>query len=391
MQNLAIEVLDLDEVLGEDTNPSEDKLVEKKEEKSLSSTAIPSLDDILEDEVSEELKEKVIDEEGEEKTIVKKPKEKVVKKEEVKEEAPKTNSDTAVEVKSLVEYFINEGVWQDFEGREDIEDSEWNNELFKKIQDWQVKTKAEELYENEVGRGGDVAKEIIEYVKNGGNPKDISKIFQEQVDIEQVDTSTEDGQTYIIKEYYERLGWKPEKINRSIERLKDEGSEAFKQEADDFKEQILQAVQEERQESLAAQKQRYAQRQAYLEEFNTQVRETIFKDFEDLNDRERKEVYKFLATPSYKDEDGNTYTALQMKYQEIQKDPKKYAKFVKVLFQFDDLEKKIEKKIQTKEANKTISFLKKNSDTGSRATEDVDIGRGDSKPKSKSPFGSINI
>ena len=390
MQNLAIEVLDLDEVLGEDTNPSEDKPVEKKEEKSLDSTAIPNLDDIFEDEVPEELKEKVIDEEGEEKTVVKKPKDKVVKKEEVAEEA-KSNTDTAVDTKTLVEYFINEGIWQDFEGREDIEDSEWNNDLFKKIQKWQNETKAEELYESRVGRGGDTAKDIIEYVSNGGNPKDISKLFQEQVDIEQVDTSTEEGQTFIIKEYYERLGWKPEKINRNIERLKDEGAEVFKQEADDFKEQIIQAVQEERQESLAAQKQRYAQRQAYLEEFNTQVKETIFKEFEDLNDREKKEVYKFLVTPSHKDDEGNTYTALQMKYQEIQKDPKKYAKFVKVLFQFDDLEKKIEKKIHTKEATKTISFLKKNSDTGSRATEDVDLGRGDFKPKSKSPWGSINI
>ena len=390
MQNLAIEVLDLDEILEDKIpNQPEDKSVEKKEE-TPKATDIPSLDDLLVEETPDEEKEKIIDEEGDEKVV---KKEKPVKKQEKPVENKKEEpSESSVEVKSLVDYFISQGIWQDFEGREDIEDSEWNDELFKKIQDWQVKTKAEELYENEVGRGGETAKEIIEFVKNGGNPKEISKLFQEQVDIENIDTSTEDGQTLIIKEYYERLGWKPEKINRYIERLKDDGAESFKAEAEDFKDQILKAVQDERKEVLKQQEQRYAQRQAYLEEFNTQVKETIFKDFEDLNDRERKEVFKFLSTPAFKDEEGNTYTALQVKYQEIQKDPKKYAKFVKLLFQFDDLEKSIEKKVQTKEVTKIASFLKKNqSNLGNRSSEDVDLGRGDFKPKTNSPFKSINI
>jgi predicted nucleic acid-binding protein len=61
---------------------------------------------------------------------------------------------------------------------------------------------------------------ISDYIENGGDPRKISKLFDEKESLTKIDIATEAGQIKMIKAYYEGvLGWSKDKVNSKIDRL----------------------------------------------------------------------------------------------------------------------------------------------------------------------------
>ena len=86
------------------------------------------------------------------------------------------------------------------------------------------------------------------------------------------------------------------------------------------------------------------------------VRENIYKD-DSLADREKKELDKFIYDYKFQDEYGNKYSEFMLEMNKINQDPKKYAKFLKFVKNFDSFE---DKKVTEKEVTKKqYEFLKK--------------------------------
>ena len=169
-----------------------------------------------------------------------------------------------------------------------------------------------------------------------------------------------------VKEYYESIGWKPEKIKKHIERLKDDTE--LKEEADDCKTKLVEAIKEEREAMLKEQEAVAEDRRIRVERFNKAVREAIYKD-EDAADREKKELDKFVYDYKYQDKQGNKFSEFMVKMNEINSDPKKYAKFLKFVQNIDTYEDKDTTK--KKETAKSFSFFKKGSNPleGAQTTE----------------------
>lgn len=254
--------------------------------------------------------------------------------------------------KSLTDYFITKGIFSDFEGREDLEYTEEN---FQAILEYQVKNAVHESLSEERSQFGSNANQLIDYLKDGGTVEDFTANYTQQLEIASLDTSEESGQEKAIKEYYKSIDWSDTKIRKHIERLKDSGTEDFKEEADDCKSKLVSAIEEERAEMVKQQAQIAEENKFRVESFNKAIRTSIFSDSASA-DRDKKELDKFYFTPTKQDSQGNKYTDFMIKRNEIFADPKKFSKYIKFIKNFDEFE---DKKVAEKEEKKaTFQFLK---------------------------------
>lgn len=257
-----------------------------------------------------------------------------------------------VDYKAFADFLIETEVWKDFEGREDIE---YNEETFQALWKAQADNTAREYLTEERSQFGDAANQLIDYLKHGGTVDDFVANYTQQLDVASLDTSDTDGQERAIKEYYKSLDWSDTKIKRHIERLKDSGESDFKEEADDCKSKLVEAIEAEREEMIKEQEAIAQDRKLRAEAFNKAVRDSIYKD-STLAEREKKDLDRFIYDYKYQDNQGNRYSEFMVRMNEINQDPKKYQKFIKFVKNIDSFE---DKKVAEKEAaKKTFSFLK---------------------------------
>lgn len=270
-------------------------------------------------------------------------------KEEIKEEI----SSDKVDYKQLAEFFIEKGIWADFEGKEELEFTE---EIFQQVAEGQAKAQVENFLKQEKAQFGETASQLIDFLNSGGKVDDFLSNYNQEVDIVSLDISEEDGQEKVLKEYFKSLDYPETKIKKQIERLKDEGEDSFKEEAEFAKEKLVKAIQEERDEIIESQKGYAEERRLQIQNFNKKIVDEIYSDSLSLADREKKELESFFSKPSKSDKQGNTYTEFALKRNDIYNDPKKFAKYIKFIKYFDDMEDK--KTIEKETTIKKFNFLK---------------------------------
>ena len=284
------------------------------------------------------------------------------KSSEGEDEEEENLSSEKVDYKAFADYFVETGIWKDFEGREDIEYSEETFQAFWKAQ---ADNTVREYLTEERSQFGDAANQLIDYLKTGGTVDDFVANYTQQLEVSSLDISDESGQEKAIKEYYRSLDWSDTKIKKHIERLKDSGESDFKEEAEDCKNKLVEAIEAEREEMLSEQEAINQDRKLRAEAFNKAVRNEIYKDA-DLADREKKELDKFIYEYKFQDNQGNKYSEFMVRMNEINQDPRKYQKFLKFVKNIDAFESKKVAEKQT--AKSTFNFLKKGSNPLEGAT-----------------------
>lgn len=277
------------------------------------------------------------------------------KKSSKEDEKEENLSSDKVDYKAFADYFVETGIWKDFEGREEVE---YTEETFQALWKAQADNTVREYLTEERSQFGDAANQLIDYLKTGGTVDDFVGNYTQQLDIASIDVSDETGQEKVIKEYYKSIDWSDTKIKKHIERLKDSGESDFKEEAEDCKTKLVEAIEDEREEMLREQEVINQDRKLRVEAFNKAVRNEIYKDA-DLADREKKELDRFIYEYKYQDNQGNKYSEFMVKMNEINQDPKKYQKFLKFVKNIDAFESKKVAEKQT--AKSTFNFLKKGS------------------------------
>lgn len=266
----------------------------------------------------------------------------------VVEEDKKVTPDK-VDYNQLKDYFVETGVWSEWEG---WEDTDLDEETFKKLTEAQAENKAKTYIEEEVSQFGETASQLMTYLKAGGNVETFLENHNQQLDIASIDISEEDGQEKVISTFYESIGKSKDWIKKQINRLKDEGEESFKEEAEDCKSKLKEELDSQREELIKEQVAVQKERQLQVEAFNKSIRAAIYSD-KDLVDREQKELDKFLFDHKFVDDNGNKYSEFYKKFIEVQQDPKKYQKLVKFIKDIDNFENKevTAKKVKSKVYN----------------------------------------
>lgn len=294
------------------------------------------------------------------------------KKEEIKEEEKSTPDDIKGVLKNTVNYLIESGLWNDFEGREEIE---FDEKTYSELAAAQQTAKASELFDELLDSTGDYGKAIITHIKNGGNPEDVIDIFKEQKEVQTIDTKTDEGKLELIGKYYsEVVGWKPERIKRHLKGLLDSTEEGeLDTEVSDIQERYDEYYQKQLQEVNKQQEETKAAELRKQEAFKTNIKDTISKR-EDLTSTEKKVLEKSILDFRHKLPNGTVVNDFYVKFAQMQSDPKQYVDLVQFVTDRKAYDAKIVRNLKTETNSKAFNFVKGNNavkKTGSPHTENV--------------------
>lgn len=346
---------DEDDVQEEEAKSKKKAVPNKKQQAAVPQPQSNDIEDIDLDELDEQEPAEEDDEEEEEDDKAKKGTKRSEKAEAPKEEEASEQGDVKSVLKSTVDYLIQSGQWQDFEGREELDIDE---ETYAKLVSEQDRLRVTGMFEELVDSTGPFGKAIIEFVKNGGNPDEIIDLFKEQKQIESIKTDSPEGQKELIKHYYtEVLGWKPEKADKYISNLV--LSNELEPESQEVKELFSNYYKKET-ERLNNERSEFTRQQKEAEQaFESNIRNTI-KERRDLSQTERKAVEDYLLTYDQRLPNGNMVNKFYVNFAKMQANPADYVDLVLFVMDKQKFVQKISVKEKSEAAAKQFNFIKGN-------------------------------
>lgn len=310
--------------------------------------------------------EEVTDEEFEnEKPKAKKA---AAKEEEEVEETDLPAEEKALVTKAHVEYLIENNLWADFEGREDIE---WTDENFAIIAEQQDENRIQARVQEELQKTGYYGEAILQYARNGGNPEKLIDIFKTQQAFKEFDLTTPEGQRDQVLMYYTQvMNWDKKRAEKHISRLEaDEELEVEAKHIDShYSKQIKETVEQEQKRQA---QQRKAEEEA-VAKFTNSVSE-VMNSRKDLDDAEKKRLLNQYT--QYKEVEGAKVNQMYVNFQKVQQDPELFV----LMLQFLDNPKKfiqVQKKDGEKEANvKRLKFFNANGTADTKTKSQAKVTR----------------
>jgi hypothetical protein len=349
----------------------EEEVVERKPSKKQAKVApkkevVPERTDTIEDVDLDELdKEDETDEDDEDTTKEDKEAKAKAKADAAKAKAEANGKEGGEEVlsvlKSTVDYLVEQGIWQDFEGREDMEITE---QTYAELVAKQDQARVQNMFDELVDSTGPFGKAIIEFTKNGGSPDEIIDLFKEQKATEAINIDSLDGQKAIIKQYYtDVMGWKPEKADKYIgnlvlsNELENEATEVkdlygsfYKKEADRLNKEQADFVKQQKDAEVA---------------FENNIK-TAVKERKDLSAAERKTVEDYLLNYDQKLPNGNVVNKFYVNFAKMQANPQEYIDLVMFVMDKQKFVQKVATKEKSEAAAKAFNFIKGNGATSSK-------------------------
>lgn len=262
-------------------------------------------------------------------------------------------------LKNTVDYLVKQGIFKDFEGREELEVDE---EIYAQLVEQQLQAMADEKYVEKKQATGDYGQAILDYIENGGDADKMLDIFKERKQLEQVTLDSPEARKELISKYYkEQYGWKEDRIKKTIDSLLSESDEALEAEAEDIKTKYNDLYNKQVEALSAQQAEENAQRQAQQAQLKKQFETNITKAISDAGLDEKRQ--KFLKDSIFKfkrTDDGRQVNDFYIKFAEWQADPNKYIELAEFIMDKEGYLKRRETQIQNKVTEKTFNFVKGN-------------------------------
>lgn len=304
---------------------------------------------------------------------------KASKKEVEKTLEPKKSSKKEAEVEidfnAVYQKYVKKGLWvpvTDEDGNEvQIEDES----TFEKLMDWQVQNAAELTLKEREQEFGEQYQTLVTHLKNGGKIEDLSSIYEQEKNIDDIDVSEENGAEEVIQSYYESLGWDKQEIKDQIETLKDKGSDYFSSFAEKRKKDLKKYFDEEKQEIVSRQEEYNKRIKDYQETYNKNLKKLIHS--QETPEREKKELEKFYY--DFKNNIGGRKSSdFHLKFEEVKQDPAKWLKLIQFVKDIDSFEKR------EKAAEKITASIFKKVRTG-ESIKDSETPEATEKKKPQAP------
>ena len=302
----------------------------------------------------------------------KKSKKSAPKKENEDTETPEELEAVNDILKNTVNYLVEKGLWLDWEGREDLE---IDQKTYAEIAAKQDEARVGKLFDELIDSTGPYGKAIIGFVKQGGDPDAVIDIFKEQKQIENFDTSSEEGSKALINKYYkEILNWKPERIERHIstlianDELETEISDV-KESYDKYHQKELQQIAQQQQEETLKQKERESK-------FKENITSAI-QELKDLPEKDKKLIEKSILNYNNKLSDGTQVSDFYVRFAQVQSNPKEYIDLVRFVMDKENYIKSLKTEINNKVVDKTFNFVKGNTALTTKKSSYVRVQRQD--------------
>ena len=284
-------------------------------------------------------------------------------------------------LKNTVEYLVKSGKWVDFEGREDLDiDEEVYADLVKKQDDYRVSNMFNEMLDST----GEYGKAIISHIKGGGNPDEIIDLFKEQKQISQIDTSSESGKQTLIEKYYtDILGWKPEKVTKTVKRLITDNE--IDSEFTDVKEMYNEHYQKELDTLTRENKQKELDNINKQKVFVTNIQSALDAD-STLSTREKSAIAGSILDFRHKLDNGQKVNDFYIKFAEKQADPKEYVDLVRFVMDKKGYLASISKTESTKANASAFNFIKGNAAISKATNSQITINGNPDKARQGTDF-----
>jgi hypothetical protein len=271
-------------------------------------------------------------------------------------------------LKNTVDYLVDQGLWVDFEGREGLEITQ---EVYAELAAKQAQHTAYEIVNELVDSTGSYGKAIISHIKQGGNPDEIIDLFKEQKAIEQIDTSTEDGKQLKIEKYYKDvLGWKSEKVTKTVNRLIEDNE--IDSEFDDVEELYNKHYEKKLAEIEEQTKAAEIETKRKQEAFVGSIQDALDEETS-LTTRDKQVIASSILDFKHKLDNGQKVNDFYLKFAEMQSDPKKYIKLVRFVMDTEGYEKQVQVQEKTKASKEIFNFIKGNAAITKSKSQDIDI------------------
>lgn len=306
------------------------------------------------------------EEEGnEDKAKKAKKKEEEEDEEEGKEDENKKGEDEPLNVEALARDLFTQGVFTPVEGEEDVTKIKIDTpELLQARFQKEGQIKGTQWLEGFLGRFGDDRRDLFDAIfMDGVDPQEYVPLYNEIQNLEGADLTNEAVQEKIYREYYSRVGWTEEAVNKKLQKVKDYGDLA--DEVQELHPQLVQQdkdrAEEMRQEKVAAnQRAQKADNDYKIGIAKILEEKAKLKDFDGipLNDEKKRKAFDFLYTKKYKNAAGQQLTDYDKFIIDTLK-PENFSTRIKIallaLDQFDLT--KIEKRAVSKESSTLFSEL----------------------------------
>ena len=344
---------------------------------------VPPKEEKVKEEKKEEVdKQSVIssflgDEEDEEKVPEKKTEEHI--------SPPQDNEEELTQFEALAKDLFKLGVFSSEEGDEETP-IKTAQEFLDRFQE-EKKKGAGEILNEFIGRfGEDYQNAFTAIFVKGVDPRDYFGVYNEIVNLANIDLTVEDNQIQVLKRALSDQGFEPEDITTEIERLKNYGdleAVATKHHKVLVKKDAAKLQQKEL-EAEQMQKQREAIKYQYVQNISNILQEKLkVKDFDGipLNPKLVNELQDFLLVDRYKTSSGELLTEFDKTILELKR-PENHAMKVKVALLLKILEKDptlstIQKAGVTKQTNQLFQEV---------ARQKTKIGGDSAPPKRNSWF-----
>lgn len=267
---------------------------------------VPETVAVEEEEVTDPLAAFDEEAEEEEETTGKEKKEKV-KDEEEKADEPEGDSEFEIMSKTLLDL----GVFtQGEEGEEVPKTAEEFAERFRN----EKQKGASQWLDSFLRRNGEDRMDLFEAIfVNNVDPKDYLPAYNEVKNLETLDINQESNQEAVYREYYKRIGWTPDRIERRLQRDKDSGD--LEDEAIDLHAKLLEQGKDDLLKKETAKKTEEAQKQqadaTYRQGIHKSLTEALkAKELKGIpvTEKTAREAADFLTTPKYKLPNGELLT-----------------------------------------------------------------------------------
>lgn len=290
-------------------------------------------------------------------------------------------SDVSSILKNTVDYLVKSGKWVDFEGREDLEmTEEVYADLVKKQDDYRLSNTFSEL----VDSTGSYGKAIINHIKNGGNPDEIIDLFKEQKQVSQIDVSTETGKQELIEKYYtDILGWKPEKVTKTVKRLITDNE--IDTEFNDVKEMYDEHYKKELDKLDQDNRQKEVDNLNKQKVFVGNIQSAIDSN-DSFSPQDKKVIADSILQFRHKLDNGQKVNDFYIKFAEKQADPNEYVDLVSFVMDKAGYLKRITKKESTKANANAFNFIKGNAALQKTTTSQIKINGNPDKVRRGTDF-----
>lgn len=284
-------------------------------------------------------------------------------------------------LKNTVDYLVSSGKWVDFEGREDLEITQ---DSYAELAAKQSEYSAVSTFNELVDGTGEYGKAIFNHMKNGGNPDEIIDLFKEEKQISKIDTSTEEGKQTLIEKYYKDvLGWKPEKVDRTVKRLITDNivDEEFADVKEMYDEHYKKRLNELDVQAKATERQNEERQVKFVSSIRAALDES-----EDLAPKEKEQIANSILQFKHKLQNGQKVNDFYLKFAEVQSDPKEYVDLIRFIMDKKKYVESISRKKETAANLKAYNFIKGNAAVAKPKSTELHINDNPGKTRSGTDF-----